>query len=97
MDGHITIREKSVLHCFVNAIGPLKLNVVFPGRLVSHPLLQKPGSAPTHKSSGFLRHSQVHRESGKVEIGDSVFDSLPYLVAELRKSWMKDLQPITHS
>ena len=49
------------------------------------------------KAPAFLRYSQVHRESGKVEIGDSVFDSLPYLVAELRKSWMKDLQPVTHS
>ena len=54
--------------------------------------------APIHPTyPGFLRHSQVHSESGKVEIGDSVFDSLPYLVAELKKSWMKDLQPITLS
>lgn len=54
-------------------------------------------STKSHSNDFVEYNIEVHRESGKVEIGDSVFDSLPYLVAELRKSWMKDLQPITHS
>lgn len=36
---------------------------------------------------------EVHKNTGHVEFGDRIFHSLPFLVKELKESWMTDLQP----